>query len=204
MIKVAVSQRVELSENRLEQRDVLDQNISSFLHACGFMVVPVPNTCETNIDKNLKGNNLNYFLDSIKPDAILLSGGNDIGKNPQRDKIENAIMNYAEQKKLPLLGICRGMQMIANRLGISTVPILGHAGTRHKITGEICGTVNSYHNYCISDCPKNYRVISKSEENSIEAIKHSELPWEGWMWHPEREATFNTRDMERLKLLFRN
>ena len=102
-----------------------------------------------------------------------------------------------------MIGICRGMQMMAYRAGgISIVPLTGHAGTHHEISGEISGKVNSYHNYGISDCPNNYKVIARSNDNSIEAIKHCELPGEGWMWHPEREPIFNKRDLERLKSVF--
>ena len=92
--------------------------------------------------------------------------------------------------------------MMAFSEGTSLVPMDGHAGTRHQIDGEISGEVNSYHNFCISDCPKNYRVIARSNDDSIEAIKHFRLPWEGWMWHPERELTYVKRDIDRLKFLF--
>ena len=34
-----------------------------------------------------------------------------------------------------------------------------------------------------------------------EAIRHDYLPWEGWMWHPEREKTFLMRDINRFKAL---
>ena len=59
-----------------------------------------------------------------------------------------------------------------------------------------------FHDYGISDCPNNFKVIARSNDNSIEAIKHCELPWEGWMWHPEREPNFNKRDLERLRSVF--
>ena len=45
-------------------------------------------------------------------------------------------------------------------------------------------------------------VISRSDGNTIEAIKHCKLPWEGWMWHPERELSFDKRDIDRLSALF--
>ena len=69
--------------------------------------------------------------------------------------------------------------------------------------GEIQGKVNSYHNFCIPYCPEGYIVLSKSTDKSIEAIKHCELQWEGWMWHPERELNFVRRDVERVKALFK-
>ena len=68
--------------------------------------------------------------------------------------------------------------------------------------GEIIGEVNSYHNFCISKCPKNYSIIAMSDDKSIEAMKHRRLPWEGWMWHPEREIEFSPQDIERFRVLF--
>ena len=59
---------------------------------------------------------------------------------------------------------------------------------------NICGSVkkwpnevNSYHKWAIVDCPSNFEVKAHSDDNVIEAIRHKKLPWEGWMWHPERD-----------------
>ena len=195
---VVVSQRVDIFHDRQEYRDALDQNITRFLFKCGYISVPVPNV----LQNKASGEHLVSFMEKLKPHGLLLSGGNDIGESRERDETELAMISYAEQKKLPLLGICRGMQMMAYSAGVRTVPILGHAGTRHKISGEIFGDVNSYHDHCISECPDGYSVISRSDQNTIEAIKHLKLPWEGWMWHPEREINFDKRDVDRLQSLF--
>ena len=195
---VAVSQRVDIIGGRREYRDALDQNITRFLFKCGYISVPVPNV----LQNKASGEHLVSFMEKLKPHGVLLSGGNDLGESRERDETELAMINYAEQKRLPLLGICRGMQMMAYSAGVCTVPIIGHAGTRHKISGEIFGNVNSYHDFCISECPDGYKVISRSDQNTIEAIKHLKLPWEGWMWHPERELNFDERDVARLQSLF--
>ncbi len=199
---VAISQRVDLIKPRGEYRDSLDQNIINFLFLCGFIAVPVPNV-PNSFPENLKVvGHIELYMEKIEPHAVVLSGGNDIGNNVGRDHTELKMLTYAKEKKLPLLGICRGLQMMAYKAGTVPTPLVGHAGTRHKISGEISGEVNSYHNLGILDCPKGYKVISRSDDNSIEAIKHRELPWEGWMWHPERELGFVKRDVARLKLLF--
>jgi len=199
---VAVSQRVDVFADRQERRDALDQDIINFLLASGFIAIPVPNILKTAQNSGVPGCYLGAFMDKIMPSALLISGGNNIGEIPERDETEFWMLEYAEQKKLPMLGICRGMQIMALRAGASLAPITGHRRTRHKINGEICRSVNSYHNIALSTCPKNFKVISKSEDNSIEAIRHNNLPWEGWMWHPEREENFLISDVERIKSLF--
>lgn len=199
---VAISQRIEVLKKRGELRDTLDQNIIRFLLECGFLAVPLPNIFSKISQSNKSTEYFCSFMNKFKPNACLLSGGNNIGDNPTRDETELAIICYAEQQKLPLLGICRGMQIMAHKAGVRSVPVAGHAGTTHKIKGEIFGEANSYHDFCISECPEEYTVISKSDDNKIEAIKHQRLPWEGWMWHPERELSFKKRDVDRVKALF--
>jgi GMP synthase-like glutamine amidotransferase len=54
----------------------------------------------------------------------------------------------------------------------------------------------------VDSCPAGYQVLARSEDGEIEAIRHDEFPWEGWMWHPEREERFDARDVNRLKKLF--
>ena len=182
---VAVSQRVDVLAGRRECRDALDQKLVSFLLESGFIAVPVPNAMMSNPEAKVSSQHFDTFISKIKPQAFILSGGPNIGENVLRDKTELEIINYAEKNKLPLVGICRGMQMMAYRAGgISIVPLTGHAGTHHEISGEIFGKVNSYHDFGISDCPNDYEN-SFINDNSIEAIKHCELPWEGWMWHPK-------------------
>jgi putative glutamine amidotransferase len=39
------------------------------------------------------------------------------------------------------------------------------------------------------------------KDGVIEAIRHEQFPWEGWMWHPEREEVFNMIDTLRMKRL---
>ena len=87
------------------------------------------------------------------------------------------------------------MQMLASWAGGSLRPVIGHVCTHHKLIG--CGDriVNSFHNFCLEECPPGFEVLAVSEDGCIEAVKHKTLMWEGWMWHPEREATFNECDI---------
>ena len=62
--------------------------------------------------------------------------------------------------------------------------------------------VNSFHNFSISKLGKNFEVISKSEDGEIEAIKHKNYKWLGWMWHPERAKKFDRKLLKIAKLFF--
>ena len=142
------------------------------------------------------------MLSTCNISGIVLSGGNNIGKFKERDDTELFLLKFAEMRQLPLLGICRGMQLMAVREGVNLKSIQGHVKTKHLVKGEINGTVNSFHDFCIENCPKNYDITALAEDGCIEAIRHKILPWEGWMWHPERESSFSKTDMDRLKKIF--
>lgn len=196
---VAVSQRVDYHTERNETRDALDQRLITFLAVAGFIPVPVPNGLYEAFSEDEA---LGSWLTAVKPQAFVISGGNDVGQCRERDLTEGWLLEYASQYQMPLLGICRGMQMMAHWAGVGLCSVQGHVKTRHRLTGEIAGEVNSYHAFSLAKCPVSFDVIARSEDGEIEAIRHQSLPWEGWMWHPEREENFAVIDVQRIKALF--
>lgn len=200
---VAISQRVDAFPERSESRDALDQRLIDFVLAAGFLPVPVPNgLCLQSGNGERVDDALQDWLNTVSPQAIVLSGGNDIGQCPARDLTESRLLDHARSRRLPVLGICRGMQMIAHWSGGELKPVTGHVRTRHRLSGQIVAEVNSYHGWALAGCPQAFEVLARSEDGEIEAIRHLDLPWEGWMWHPEREDVFAAHDVQRLKQLF--
>ena len=199
MKKVLVSQRVDEYPDRNERRDALDQKLALWLMENKIVPIPVPNLI---IYGRGRSEWLSEWIESVQPDGVVLSGGNDIESCPERDATEAFLLDVAREKKWPVLGICRGMQMMAVADGSELIEVEGHVRTVHHLKGEITGEANSYHNQAIKKCPNGYRIAATAEDGHIEAIIHKELPWEGWMWHPEREEVFMERDKERVRKLF--
>lgn len=200
MKHVAVSQRIDFWPERNEQRDALDHRLVIWLQSAGFLAVPAP---------NVLGRNFRQWLVQLKPSAILLSSGNDLGEMPDRDETERTLLNFAAHLRLPVLGICRGMQMMAAHAGGSLKRVENHVRTRHGLRLESGmdepwpKEVNSYHDYGLDGCPPDFRVVARSEnDDEIELIRHRSLPWEGWMWHPERESVFSDIELLRCRKLF--
>jgi len=70
------------------------------------------------------------------------------------------------------------------------------------LRGVMGREVNSFHDFSPDGCPPGFEVLATAEDGELEAIRHARLPWEGWMWHPEREERFSPHDVSRLRKLF--
>lgn len=200
MIKVIISQRVDFIESRNELRDQLSHDLIEMLSSLNILGYPIPNVLSEF--SGLKGPLLDNWISQINPNGIILSGGNDVDEFEVRDKMEHLLLDYAKLNRIPVLGICKGMLSMGVYGGANIIKVDGHVRQNHRISGDIKKIVNSYHNFALENCPEFYQVMAFSEDGSIEAIKHESLPWQGWMWHPERYTEFCEDDVQRIRNLF--
>ena len=208
-MNIGISQRVDKISSYGEMRDSLDQRLVSWVSSMECLPLLIPNSL---VDVSLPFEEqllLKQWVNLMDIDAIILSGGNNIGEMIQRDLTENYLLHWAEENCIPVLGICRGMQMMGVFGNSSLVEVDGHVRTRHRLRFDsdkelFPESVNSFHDQSLAGCPDAFEILATSEDGSLEAMAHKELPWEGWMWHPEREPLFSPIDVTRFKNLITN
>lgn len=159
-------------------------------------------------------------------DALLLSGGYDIhpafyGQEPTfsenidlaRDILELCALDAFLALNKPVLGICRGIQVINVAFGGTLFQhIDGHSQTGgsdslHNVTlgeYELCkkwggtGTVievNSAHHQAIDRLGGGLFAWAASADGIVEAVAHNILPVIGFQWHPERHEKAYMNDI---------
>ena len=204
-MNVGITQRIEFIAANNEYRDSVDQRLIEWVVSAGFTPVPIPNSI-LEVSK-LEDKCLESWLVELDIQALILSGGPDIGKFPKRDDTESFLLSWADKFSKPVLGICRGMQMMGYRYGVKLSKVDGHVKKKHgliipNINIKLPESVNSFHNLALNNIPDNFSLLASSSDESIEAMKHDTLPWEGWMWHPERDSIFNDCELNRVRSLF--
>ena len=123
--------------------------------------------------------------------------------NVVRDEFEMALMDAFVKAGKPIMGICRGHQMLNIYFGghlVQNFPAKGHPnhhyGTSHtvkadadSIVGKLFGTefkVNSFHKNAISIVADDLKITAWSPDGIPEAMEHKTLPIFGTQFHPER------------------
>jgi len=208
MLRIGVTQRVEVVPDRDERRDCLDQAWTPLLAENGCWPIPIPNRVET----------VSAMLTDLALDGIVLTGGNDLAHlpggqtaAPERDALEARLLEACSGAGVPVLGVCRGLQMLVHYHGGELVPVANHVATRHRLV--VCPgadipltdreAVNSFHAFgCYEDnLGPELRVIATAADGTVEAVAHRTLPQWGVMWHPERDPR-DRGDAALLRALF--
>jgi len=206
MRKIAVTQRLIKNDSYYEIREALDIRYCRLIKACGFLPIILP--YEVDID---------LYFKELDIDGILLTGGNDLyscNKNElsyKRDKFEKKLLSLAIVKDIPVFGICRGMQLIAEYFGSTLKSIHSEIKNKHSLILKEeslynnylnkLETVNSYHGFAIDVLAKELLISAKKENGIIKAIEHKRYKIFGQMWHSERENPFNQDEIELIKAI---
>lgn len=173
------------------------------------------------------------LLDTL--DGIVLSGGADIdpdylGEEPldcvsinsRRDAQELMLVCLAVDRQIPVLGICRGIQVLAAALGGKLYQdirsqhdgeCIEHSQTiarglpshdvrlvkdslLYSLFGKEVLAVNSFHHQAVKEAPEGFRVTAMAPDGIIEGIESTAFrPILGVQWHPECFILENDRTM---------
>lgn len=171
-------------------------------------------------------------------DGLVLTGGEDVDParygesplpglglvNPERDEMEFAALRLALERRLPILAICRGCQLLNVAFGgtlYQDLPTQRPGGVRHRqreawekrthvadvVRGSLLSKIvesdrlliNSFHHQGIKDVGEGLEVVAVAEDGTVEALEAPSYPWVlGVQWHPERhEAVAPEPDPDR-------
>lgn len=192
-LRIGISMRETNAENYHEIRDSIARDWYPYLkwafEDANWMLIP-----------SLGEESLHYFQ-SWELNALILSGGENIGTSPERDTSEKVLYRHCRQTGLPVVGICRGMQLINEIHGGSIEQgdsqfCASHVAKRHDIVmNSRTYNVNSYHGNRMNagNLGNELEPLATCiQDNSIEAFKGKNTL--GLMWHPERETHFQEWD----------
>ena len=207
MKKIGITTRISHEKPYDETRDALDHNWIKLLLEIGFLPIIIPT-----------GINYGKYIKRLNIEGIILTGGGDLSSmfndklSQIRDKKEKMILEYSIKNSIPVYGVCRGMQFIAEYFGSTLKKVTNHVNISHKIymKNQFWGAtllkdqilVNSYHNFGIDLLSDELIAIAVSDDNCIEALVHSSHKIFCSMWHPEREKSFNNFDLKLIKKSF--
>jgi gamma-glutamyl-gamma-aminobutyrate hydrolase PuuD len=172
------------------------------ISAAGFLPVLIPNLADTNT--------VAAIMD--RADALVLTGAIRSSDYPVRNRFEFMLIDMAIERGLPVVGFCRGHQMINRYFGGKIASIPKDRSPKVKHRGEVSAyikdcfheveivpgtrleksfgarraTVNTSHSFHVTELAEGLVVTARSDDGVIEAFEHKTLPVTGFQFHPER------------------
>ena len=188
--------------------------------------LPVTGSPTSYVDAVLKAGGLPVVVPARAPldvldvvDALVLTGGGDVDPSlyggdaatatevdPARDRAELALVRGAADQGLPVLGVCRGLQLLAVAFSGRLTGVLGDShvlptsGHRVLLNPGSCladllgssANVSSIHHQAIDETGPCWRVTARTADGVVEACEWAgPRPWPvlAVQWHPERDRT---------------
>jgi putative glutamine amidotransferase len=137
----------------------------------------------------------------------IFEAGTTSDPDPARDTLERSLLDGALARRIPVLGICRGAQLINVALGGSLHPTLegfyveapqirtvlpkkrifvAHGSLLASILGKREARVNALHDQAVESIGRGLVVVARERSGVVQAIEHATLPFVlGVQWHPE-------------------
>lgn len=195
MKRIGLTQRSHLVQGYAERRDMLDQRWAALIERLGGCALPLSNSVR----------DVDAYLEALELDALVLTGGNDLSMlpdaadaAPERDRFEAVAYRHFLQRGKPVLGVCRGAQLINHLCDGRLVRVPGHAGTHHELvwaeTPLACwdrpAQVNSYHGWAIpaDGLATGLEALAWAPDGTVEAFRVPQARVNAIFWHPERET----------------
>ena len=211
--RIGITQRVMKHPRYNEMMDCLDINWAKFLISIDILPIPL---------SLLPANSVDDMWEMLELDGLILSGGNTLVKfadatdepeslRAERDAFESALLKAALSSEKPILGVCRGLQVLNTYYNGQLTKVKRHSGNRHRLIAENSANafefppeVNSFHDYAVprKKMGKELIPLAHDIEDNIEAFYHPIDKVLGIMWHPERENPLLQSDCELIKKHF--
>ena len=178
-----------------EPSDSLMRMNIDYVRSLGFTPIPVPNDIETARE----------MASGIEYGFLLVTGGgfapieffsNDCeGYVPQplRDEVERFLVMDATSKRVPIMGLCRGMHMLNGLFGGTVARNGSHSAPRHDHYVRFASgrrvLVNTFHNNAVpvAELSPEFELLAVEDgTENVECFRSEKLRILGLQWHPER------------------
>ena len=185
MLRIGITMRITDADGYSDPRDSISQDWFKFFQRefGEDLWVALP---------NLGYETINYFK-KLNLNVLILSGGDNLGQTPLRDESERHLLSFAIKNNIPIIGVCRGMQVIHEFFGGridhgSEGFVQKHRATQHFVRfADEDVILNSFHNNIIREDTISDQLTIEARckyDNSVESFRGEKIL--GIMWHPER------------------